>query len=191
MNTADRKKRRQYFISKGFQTKFILKFCLVVIMSSLMIGGLIFFLSRNSTTVAIDNTKVIVKSTADFILPVIIQTLLMVTIFSGIAVWIITLFISHKIAGPLYRLKREIDILKEGDLTRNFKIRAKDQIQDLARSLNLMCASLRLKHTELRNKYHRLKGYLEAKDFRVLPEQKEEFFKLEQDIDDILNYFKV
>jgi nitrogen fixation/metabolism regulation signal transduction histidine kinase len=186
-----RNKRRQYFIDKDFQTKFILKFCAIVIISSLLIGGLIFLFSQNSTTVAIENTKVVVKRTADFILPVMIGTLLIVALFSALVVTAMTLLASHKIAGPLYRLKQEIDILKEADLTRSFNIRAKDQLQALAKSLNDMSDSLRKKHTELKKKCSTLISYLKEKNFRIQPEQKEEFSKMLQDIEDILNYFKV
>ena len=58
-------KRRNYFIDKSFQTKFIIKFCMIVMVSSLLIGVFLFFLSRNLTTVAIENARVIVKSTSD------------------------------------------------------------------------------------------------------------------------------
>jgi len=184
-------KRSLYFIDKNFQSKFIFKFCLIVIVSSVLIGGLMFFLSRNSTTVAIENTRVSVKRTADFILPVIVETLLIVVLFSAVAVLLVTLFISHKIAGPLYRLKKEIDILKEGDLTRNFNIRAKDQLQELAKSLHGMSDSLRQRHAELKNKCYTLKSYLQANDFRIPPEQKEKLSKMLQDIDTVLSYFKI
>ena len=72
--------RKHYFIDKEFQTKFILRFCGVVVVSSLLIGILIFLLSQNSTTVAIENTQVRVKTTADFILPVLVQTIIVVSI---------------------------------------------------------------------------------------------------------------
>jgi len=184
-------KRRQYFIDKGFQAKFILKFCLVVIISSLLVGNIIFYLSRNSTTVAIENTKVTVKRTADFILPIMTQTLLIVTVFSVLVVLLLMLFISHKISGPLYRLRREIDALKEGDLGRNFNIRAKDQLQDLARSLNEMCASLSEKYRVFKKESGTLNDYLKQKNFSVSESEKGEVIKILERIDEALNFFKV
>jgi len=184
-------KRKQHFIDKSFQSKFILKFCAIVIISSLLIGGLMFLLSQDSTTVAIENTQVVVKRTADFILPIMVGTLLIVTLFSAATMIVITLLTSHKIAGPLYRLKQEIDTLKDADLTRNFNIRAKDQLQALAKSLNDMSDSLRSKHRDLKNKCSVLITYLKNKDFRIQPEQKEEFSKMLQEIEEVLNYFKV
>lgn len=142
--------RRNYFIDKKFQTKFILKFCFIVILAAIAIGISLFLLSANSTTVAIENTKVTVKTTADFILPFILQTIIVVTIFSAISVILLTLFVSHKIAGPLYRLKREIDKLGQANFAANFQIRATDQLKDLSRSLTLMSNSLRDKMTAIK-----------------------------------------
>ena len=159
-------KRRVFFIDKNFQTKFVLKFCAIVFVSSFIVATLLLFLSRNSTTVTIENTKVLVKSTSDFIFPIVIQTILVVLIFSSLAVVIVTIFTSHKIAGPLYRLKKEIDVLAEADFRRNFSIRGTDQLQELSKSLTNMCNSLRTKHIQLKEKIEEFKKYIEE-----MPEQ--------------------
>ena len=143
-------KRRNYFIDKKFQGRFILKFCAIVIISSVLIGGILFFLSTNSTTVAIENTKVKVKNTADFLLPIIAVTVIIVTLFSALSVAILSMLISHKIAGPLYRIKNEIERLRIGDLGANFHIRKGDQLQELAISLEQMTQVLQEKVKQLK-----------------------------------------
>ncbi len=144
-------KRRNYFIDKSFQGKFILRFSLIVIISSIIIGGLLLFLARSSTTVAIENTKVVVKNTADFLLPLILVTLIIVTIFSAISVALLTMLVSHKISGPLYRIKKEIEKLHSGDLTADFRIRKGDQLQELVNSLNQMTAAMQQKVKQLKD----------------------------------------
>lgn len=153
--------RKNYFIDKNFQTKFILKFCLIVILASIAIGVSLFILSANSTTVAIANTKITVKTTADFILPFIIQTILLVTLFSAISVILLTLFISHRIAGPLFRLKREIDKLTDGDLAVNFQIRSTDQLKNLSVSLTSMSHFLKNNLAEIKNDVNDAKNALQ------------------------------
>jgi methyl-accepting chemotaxis protein len=184
-------KRRQYFIDPAFQARFILKFCLVVIVASLLIGAFVFLFSRNATTVTIENTHVRVKSATDFILPVLSVTVLSVTIISAIAVLILTLLDSHKISGPMFRLQREVELLKQGSLDRSFMIRNHDQLQALATSLEEMSDTLRSKHVELNNKYHFLQKFLSEKK-SVLPEQdKEQLKTLLEELSATLNYFKV
>ncbi|MCX7927458.1 MAG: HAMP domain-containing protein [Candidatus Omnitrophica bacterium] len=184
-------KRRQYLVDKDFQIGFILKFTLIVILSSLAIGALVFYLTKSSTTVAIENTKVVVKSTADFILPVLTLTVLVVMFFSSIVLAVLALVVSHRIVGPLYRLRREIELLQEGDFTRQFQVRNRDNLKDLAKSLNTMTKLLREKHDSLKKKSAVLKDFLVQHNYTVSIEDKEKFSALLKDIDDILSSFKV
>ncbi|MDP2923009.1 MAG: methyl-accepting chemotaxis protein [Candidatus Omnitrophota bacterium] len=153
--------RRNYFIDKSFQTKFILKFCGIVILASIVIGVILILFSTKSTTVAMENTKVTAKGTADFIFPLMLQTILIVTIFSAVTTSILTLFVSHKIAGPLFRLRREIEKLGEGNLNVNFNIREGDQLRNLATSLAAMSYSLRGKIEALRRDFLEIKEMIE------------------------------
>ena len=89
-------RRKTYYIEKDFQIRFILKFSLLVICGSLFIGVILYLFCMRSTTVTFENTEVVVKTTADFLLPILVQTILIVTIIMGIAAVILTLFSSHK-----------------------------------------------------------------------------------------------
>jgi methyl-accepting chemotaxis protein len=62
-----------------------------------------------------------------------------------LATIVVMLFISHKIAGPLFRFEKELREVGEGDLTKDIILRKKDQITDMADSLNKMSARLREK----------------------------------------------
>jgi len=68
-------------------------------------------------------------------------------VFGFMYILIITLFsffISHKIAGPLYRFEKDIKSLaKDGDLTRIFRLRKRDEMQELAEALNTMVSGFR------------------------------------------------
>ena len=179
-------RRRNYFIDKSFQTKFILKFCLIVILSSITIAILLFILSRNFTTVAIENAHVTVKSTTSFLAPIIIETLSLVTVFSAICVIMLTLFVSHKIAGPLYRLKKEIDEMKNGNMNLDFRTRKADQVQELANSLADMSKSLTGKHAALKVKFKELKDCAANAGT-----DKSAIIKKIGEVEEVLNYFKI
>ncbi|MFH1457703.1 MAG: HAMP domain-containing protein [Candidatus Omnitrophota bacterium] len=189
MNRTNR--RRQYIVNKEFQIKFILRFCLMVILASLAIGLLVFHFTRGSTTVAIENTKVVVKGTQDFILPVILATVLSVAFFASLAVFLSALFSSNRIAGPIYRLSKEIERLKEGDLTGSFKIRSKDEFQELARNLNEMSKILRGHCSELKGKMKGLESFLQERNYSVSGQDKEAFLSQMKEIEGLLDYFQV
>jgi len=136
-------KRRIYFIDRKFQVQFIMKFCLLVIVGSLVTVSLLYIIGSRTTTVSFENTEAVVKSTADFIIPILIQTVIIVMVITGIFTIMLTLFISHKIAGPLFRLEKEFKSMAEGDISADFKLRGDDQLQNIAASLNEMKARLR------------------------------------------------
>lgn len=138
-------RRRNYFIEKSFQTRFILKFCMLVLIGGLLTIGILYFLAMRSTTVSIVNSSVVVKSTADFLLPILIQTVLVVMVLLSIATIIVTLFVSHKIAGPLYRLKKAMHDFGEGDFNTQINLRRFDQLKNLAEEFNSMVKKLKEK----------------------------------------------
>ena len=188
---SPRTRRRRYLIDKDFQISFIFKFCAIVILSSLIIGGGIFYLTRNSTTVSIENTRAIVKPTADFIFPVLALTVAVVAFFSSLVLTIMALIISHRIVGPLYRLRKEIEMLKEGDFTKQFQVRNKDHLKDLAKSLAEMSGTLRKRHAELKRRSDQLRIFLKERNYNVPFEDKERFSLMLEGIDQVLNFFKV
>lgn len=58
----------------------------------------------------------------------------------------ISVYFSHRIAGPIYRLEKDlIYMINEGDLTKQFRLREKDELKELAEALNTMTANLRTK----------------------------------------------
>ncbi len=184
-------KRRQLFIDPTFQARFIVKFCVIVVVSSLLIAGVVLALTSSSTTIAIENSKVLVKPTSDYILPVLSLTVLTVTAGAALAVLMLTLFISHRIAGPVYRIQTEVERMKDGDLVRNFNIREKDELQGLAHGLSLTVNSLRSHHLELKNACQSLLFFLEERDFVVTPQDKDEVRSRSEQVRSALDYFKV
>jgi len=138
-------RRRTYFIKKEYQFKFILKFCLIVLAGSVLSTGILFFLSRDTLTSSFENSRLTVQSTALAIMPAAIVTNLITLIVISMAAIVVLLFISHKIAGPIYRFEKELGEIAQGDLTKRITLRRKDQFTELAEYLNTMTANLREK----------------------------------------------
>lgn len=142
-------RRRVRIVKMQFQRGFILKFCAVIIFSSLALSAIVYWLSASASTTVFQNSRLEIKSTADFLLPLLLLSGLIALIVSAIATIVITLFASHHIAGPLFRMEKDIAQVKEGNLGMIFHLRHKDQLQELAGSLNLMLKSIRDTLTEI------------------------------------------
>lgn len=187
---GERRIRKKYFIDKNFQSKFILKFCAVVLVSSIVIAGLILLLTQDSTTVAIYNTKVHVQQTADFIKPVVVSVILAVTVLASVGIILMTLFISHSFAGPMFRLKREVDTLAEGSFKISFFLRAKDQLKDLSKSLTKLTDVLKRNQKKQLLQVTELKNYLEDVDYNLLKKDKEVVSGMINQLEQEIRYFK-
>lgn len=187
-------KRSTYLIKKDFQVKFILKFCVLVVGAGLLTMEILYLLSAHSTTVSIVNSRVMVRTTADFLLPLLIQTVLIVTVIMGLATIALTLFFSHKIAGPLYRFKKVMETLVKGDFSSDFQIRHLDQLQDLADDFNKMISSVRQHLNLLKENVVSLKDKLNDLSEHEVVEHKRgalgELKKITEELNKAIHLFK-
>jgi len=142
-------KRKNYLIKKDFQAKFILKFCLILLAGVILSTGLLFFLSQDTLTSSFQHSRLDIKSTGLAILPAVIYTNLITLGLVTLAAIIVILFISHKIAGPLYRLEDELIKIGDGDLAGKISLREKDQVAEMAENINKMSGSLNRKVSEI------------------------------------------
>lgn len=138
-------RRRNFYIKKRFQRNFIIKFCVLVMAASALSGAIVYALSGATVTTTFENSRLVLKSTADFILPSILMSGAVVTVIIGLAAIIITLFTSHRIAGPLYRMEKDVNEVTSGNLRISFNLRQGDELKALAQSLDSMARSLRNK----------------------------------------------
>jgi len=171
-----------------------LKFCALVAIGGLLTIGILYFLAMRSTTVSIVNSRVVVKTTADFILPILVQTVVVVMIIVSIATIFVTLFVSHKIAGPLYRFKKTMKDLEEGNFSEDFRIRHLDQLQDLAESFNNMIRKVRQEAGNLKGNFNKLEEKLGNISEQEITENKRallsELKNILGELNRIINYFK-
>ncbi len=187
-------KRHIYFIEKSFQTNFILKFCALVVLGGLLTIGLLYILAMKSTTVSFVNSRVVVRTTADFILPILVQTTAIVVIIVGFATVVVTLLVSHKIAGPLFRIKKVMGELGAGNFSQEFHIRQLDQLQDLADTFNDSIKKMKEKIQALKSDSEKLKNELDNISENEVSENKRallsELKKISEELSKASNYFK-
>jgi len=63
----------------------------------------------------------------------------------SIVIFLISFFISHKFAGPLFRFEQTCEEVGDGDLTYRVNLRKNDELLDLQDKFNLMIDSLQSK----------------------------------------------
>lgn len=78
MTPEHRKRRRQVYIDKQFQLRFILKFCLILLIGIAASSMLLYFFSQGSLTSSFTNSRLVIQPTGLAMLPVILTTNLVV-----------------------------------------------------------------------------------------------------------------
>ena len=149
-------RRKNYFINRSFQVQFILKFCILVIAASAISGGALYLLSRNTVTTAFIDSRLSIVTTADYILPSVIAASAVAIILISIATFFVVMYLSHRIAGPLFNIERSIKDIASGDLSGKINLRATDEIQRLAGSLNDMTDNLKSKIQDVEKEANKL-----------------------------------
>ncbi|HBU70450.1 MAG TPA: hypothetical protein DEE98_08750 [Elusimicrobia bacterium] len=64
----------------------------------------------------------------------------LIPLLSALFIFIIisSLVLSHRFAGPIYRLKKNLGAVASGDLTGNYSLRSKDELKDLAAEIKAL-----------------------------------------------------
>ena len=124
-------KRRNYFVKKRFQLNFLSKFVMLLLIESVLITGLFIYVSSDTLTTGYLNSTLRIEKTPDFFMFSLVLIMLIAAVGMGITGMILFIFLSHRIAGPLFRFEKTLKIIEEGDLTTG----SKDEI-DWDRLLN-------------------------------------------------------
>ena len=129
-------RRRNYFIKKKFQVNFTVKFLIIILIEAFLAAGLFLYMSKGTLTTGYLGSELRIARTYDFFLPMLLLSNLIIVGISAVIGIGVLIFLSHRLAGPLYRFENILDAIKKGDLTQRFKLRENDQFVELANSIN-------------------------------------------------------
>ena len=145
------KKRKIYFIKKDFQFRFILKFCLLILAGVAMSTGALFFFSGDTLTSCFQDSRLVIKNTSMAILPTVLYTNLVTLGLITLAAIAVTLIVSHRLFGPLYRFEKDLQEIGRGNLVKQIHLRKEDQLIDFIASINNMTADLHAKVSNIQD----------------------------------------
>ena len=166
--------RKNFMISPKFQLKYIVIILLTIFSAGIIIGGGIYLtlmtvVNKNITDLASRNNfmAMIFSGVNNFLLIALPLVLL--------AVVLISIYVTHKIAGPEYRIKRVLESMGWGDFAVPVTLRKGDELQLLAdkikevnRSLSFMIKEQKIMVKKLYSKHASLlKEVKKAKPSRI------------------------
>ena len=135
-------KRRIYIINKKFQFKYLFIILSVMLISVMAVTFSTFYVVWNSVL----NEFLSVPEVSSRLGEILFRTsrLILVPVFLLAAIFTFAgVFLSHKIAGPIYRVERVAEEIGKGNLGIKVKFRKGDDLHHLADSLNKMLANMK------------------------------------------------
>lgn len=141
-------------VEKTFKLNFGLRLCLLTAAGMLAVTLFLYYATSKDLGDSYGHAIYLINDLKIRIFPLIFASFysifILVVITTAIAV--ISVLYSHKIAGPIYRLEKNLELIGSGDLTVNTRFRRTDQLFALADEINAMVRSLN----------HTVRGYGEA-----------------------------
>ena len=135
-------KRKNYLINKPLQLKYAAIIMAIVTAYSAFILYSICFSMRSvlDSLPSISSEMVIAIQRQNGIILLTTAILLVVNIIFVGFIWVLAM---HKIAGPIYRLQKGIEEIKDGRLPRDIQLRKGDELFELKGNFNEMVSALR------------------------------------------------
>jgi len=137
-------------IGNDFTLWFQIKYCLVMLTSLATTSLLIYLYFKHGLGEGYSETLTTLTEVEDALPVALLVTFLVQSLLILIFAIAVNLFVSHKIAGPIFRFEHTLRCIDDGDLQHIARTRDSDQIKSMVAALNQLIASLRNKYTSLR-----------------------------------------
>jgi methyl-accepting chemotaxis protein len=128
--------RRKYFLGKGPQFKYLSVLIVSMTLPAILLGGCLYYFVFRIMEEQLKSTELIVQN----LLPAIDKVNLIVIVVLPIAfclLFIWGLVLSHRFAGPLERLRRELtEISDKGNFSRRLQVRKNDELKGVVDAMN-------------------------------------------------------
>ncbi len=133
---SNRHKRRLFFIKKNFQGRLILGYFLFVIGGCLLFTIILAAFSADTLTVVYQNHDLQLGQTPMMLAKKLLAAQWVFIVLGGSLIVVAALFITHRMAGPVFRLERALDNMNSKILNDRIHLRKKDEGKELAAKIN-------------------------------------------------------
>ncbi|HUK55513.1 MAG TPA: hypothetical protein VLY20_02510 [Nitrospiria bacterium] len=137
--------RTHFLIDRTFQIKWMLKIFLLTAAVSLIIGWTIFYAVWDATTTQLKGLVAQAVLKQDQVIPISstikssIATALLARGFILIfIVAVFSIFLTHRVAGPIYKIKKTIRLVRDGRSSERVVLRKHDEFKDLGQEINTL-----------------------------------------------------
>jgi methyl-accepting chemotaxis protein len=137
-----RQKRRNFFIKKELQGRYMLILFIFVVLGSILYAAIFSMLTADSLTIVYRNNNLTMGKTPYILMAEMMKANWILILSGGVVGVIIAMFLTHRFAGPLYKLERVVREMAAGNLLVDAILRKRDEGKELAALINLLKETL-------------------------------------------------
>lgn len=130
-----KKYKRKYLnlqIQRRLQIWLMIRIGGIIILTAIISALILYGYARHETINSFYDAHIKIRRLSDLLIPVVLSGSA-VSLISGI---LVAIFLPQKLAGPLYRIEKDFESVKNGDLTVRVHLRTKDTLDIFAEQLN-------------------------------------------------------
>lgn len=151
-----KRKKLNLAVKNEFQRWLLVRIFGVVLLSSLIASLILYFYARQEIGASFYEAHIKIRRVSDLLWPVVL-TGSAVSLVSGM---LLAIFLPQKIAGPIFRMEKDMEALRGGDLTTEVTLRHGDILRDFAANMNDTIQTLRTKIARIQKGCEQLDGCL-------------------------------
>jgi len=153
-------RRRNFFIKKEFQGKYIFSVFIFVLAGAVLFTTVFGLLSADTLSITYKGSNLQVGRTPVVLLKEIVKTNWIFIVAGGVLVAVASMFLTHRVAGPLFRFEKTLEEMKKGNFNSEIRLRTKDEAKELAGMFNEFNATHSEQLKEVRALVDALESYL-------------------------------
>jgi len=131
-------KRRHYFIDGKLQGQHVFNSYVLALIVIVLFVGLFSFFTSDALTIVYTKSDLQLERTPLILLKKILLIAWILLIPGGIWITLRTILVSHRMAGPLFKLEKTMDEMCQGKIGEKIYLRQKDHCKDLAEKINAL-----------------------------------------------------
>lgn len=128
----NQRKRLNLQVKRHLQLWLMIRIGGIIILTSVIAAFILYSYAHHETINSFYDAHIKLRRLSDLLIPVVLSG----SFVSLIGGALVAIFLPQKLAGPLYRVEKDFDAIKEGDLTVRVHLRNNDSLLSFADHLN-------------------------------------------------------
>lgn len=127
-----RRKMLNFHVKNRLQIWLMIRIGGIIILTAIISALVLYGYARHETVNSFYDAHIKIRRLSDLLIPVVLAGS-SVSLISGT---LLAIFLPQKLAGPLYHIEKDLDKIKQGDLTVRIRLRSSDTLHEFTKQIN-------------------------------------------------------